>query len=88
MFSNKEAKTKGTNLSQISAKHNNSAKSRIANHEKRCDAGFIAESKKLSLENEFLEYAKHSAEVEKKKLHEQEIKRKNVHASFLIKCRQ
>jgi len=62
----KEARTKGANLKEITAKHHATAKVQLTNHEKRCTAGLVASSGKFSLDQEVLGYARQVVEHNKK----------------------
>ena len=63
----KEARTKGANLKEITAKHHATAKAQLTNHEKRCTAGLVASSGKFSLDQEVLGYARQAVEQQQEK---------------------
>jgi hypothetical protein len=73
----KEARTKGANLKEITAKCHATAKLQLTNHKKRCTAGLVAGSGKFSLDQEVLGYARQVVERQQEKQHNQELRRKD-----------
>jgi hypothetical protein len=84
MPDNKEAKTNGTNLAEITDMCHATAKNQLSNHKRRCTAGLIASVRKFNLDSELLECVRHSAEMEKAKLHEWELKINDEYNSLLV----
>jgi len=74
----KEVRTKGANLKEITAKCHATAKVQLTN-EKRCTAGLVASLGKFSLDQEVLGYARQVIERQQEKQCNQELRRKDEH---------